>query len=199
MTAAPEPATIPTITTTRTPTIRLRTFISQVSASQRLRLITLFHAGYRTNNRLLDLPALDALDQDGQTKHGFDHRTALIVCGIIADNAWNGYFTRTRAGARIMLDDEPVLMEAEYYFHAPRPSRHHVDPGQQEQEEGQQQEQRRHEGGEDGQDEYRYPVVPSFKHWRFPHSCLPPGWPQSSPEGTDGAMAMQAVSISSAS
>ncbi|TIA35912.1 hypothetical protein D6C78_05798 [Aureobasidium pullulans] len=108
-------------------------------------------------------------------------------------------FHETSRGRTHHARYEPVLMEAEYYFHVPRPSRHHSDPGQQEQEEDQQQEQRRHEGGQDGQDEYRYPVVPSFKHWRFPHSCLPPSWPQSPSEGTDGAMAMQAVSISSAS
>ncbi|THW72806.1 hypothetical protein D6D18_10321 [Aureobasidium pullulans] len=72
-------------------------------------------ASYRTNSRLLDFPALDALDQYGQTKHDFEHRTASIVCGIIANNAWNGYLTRTRAGARTMLDDELVFMEADHH------------------------------------------------------------------------------------
>jgi hypothetical protein len=124
------------------------------------------------------LPSLDVSGQDGQIKTGLNHRIASTVCGIIAGNVWDGFFTRTRKGASISLDDEPVLVNFEYYFHVPRPSRHYQEQqqdGQEQQEEGEQDEQ-----AEYGGSPYMYPVVPAFEHWRFPHDHLPPGWPASS-------------------
>ncbi len=68
------------------------------------------HPGYQNdNNRLLTLPAYD--DPEG----GFDLETAKTICGILADNRWDGFFTQD-------LDGPPVHVleaSAEYYFILP--------------------------------------------------------------------------------
>ncbi|KAI9760551.1 MAG: hypothetical protein M1840_002389 [Geoglossum simile] len=117
--------------------------------------ISFRHPGYKSPyDLLLKLSAFD------HPLGGLHYRTALVACGIVAGNVWDGYFTETRDGSRITLDDDQMLMGAEYYFHIPYPS-----------------------GSVSAMDEnspagsyYRYPVVPNFQEWPFPHHNLPPGW-----------------------
>jgi hypothetical protein len=120
----------------------------------RPRRIFFHHPAYEYQ-RLLDLPALDGNEMIG---FGIHHATALMICGIIAGNVWDGWFTLDRGvGPRVTLDIDGLLTEQEYWFHVPRPIH-----------------------GEDDErrslEPYKYPVVPSFWHWRFPHNNPPPGW-----------------------
>ncbi|KAI9767866.1 MAG: hypothetical protein M1840_005359 [Geoglossum simile] len=85
------------------------------------------------------------------TNGGIHHRTALTACGVLANNAWNGYFTETRDGARIA---DGRAESTQLLFSRPRPRRKlHSNPMP-----------------------YRYPIVPTFADWRFPHENLPPDW-----------------------
>ena len=68
-------------------------------------------------NVLLDLKAYD--HPDG----GLHHETARIACGIIAGNAWNGYFSETAGGQRLDLGPDGILMVGkDYFFHIPHPA-----------------------------------------------------------------------------
>ncbi|KAI9764044.1 MAG: hypothetical protein M1840_008920 [Geoglossum simile] len=91
------------------------------------------------------------------TSGGIHHRTALTACGVLANNAWNGYFTETRDGARIADGDDDVLRARTYYFHVPDPDESSIS-------------------GSSNPVPYRYPIVPTFADWRFPHENLPPDW-----------------------
>ena len=68
---------------------------------------------------------------------------------------FNGYLTEAINGPAIDATNfASVLLQDEYYFHVPHPddSRERPDP------------------------HYKYPVVPTFHHWRFPHNRLPLIW-----------------------
>jgi hypothetical protein len=82
---------------------------------------------------------------------GLDTMFVLIACGIVAGNRWDGFLSRTRQGDdRVDLASTPELEEEEYFFHLPN------DTGPESNE--------------------PYPIVPNFKHWRFPHYGLPTHW-----------------------
>jgi hypothetical protein len=69
-----------------------------------------------SQNVLLSLQAYD--HPDG----GLHHGTALTACGIVAGNAWNGYFSETSGGAPLTLGrDELLVVGKDYYFHVPHP------------------------------------------------------------------------------
>lgn len=96
------------------------------------------------------------------TLYGFDHDhgglhvgTALIACGIVSGNRWDGYLTETRRGPPLQMDPEEILKKNDYYFHVPGPEE---------------------DSGPGTEQPYRYPVWPSFRHWLFPHDDLPPLW-----------------------
>jgi len=112
--------------------------------------IIFHHPAYRST-RLIDLPAFDGND----ACPGLHHGTALLICGIVAGNQFDGWLSRTRDGKRLKLGSDDLLPVGEYYFHVPCPG----DTGTEEQ-----------------QAPYRYPVVPTFRHWAFPHDNLPPAW-----------------------
>ncbi|KAN0069069.1 hypothetical protein V8E54_012698 [Elaphomyces granulatus] len=77
---------------------------------------------------------------------GLHYGTAILACALIAGNAWNGFFTETVNGPMIMMGNDQLLREENYYFHVPSSGK---EP---------------------------YPIYPSFEHWRFPHNNLPPSW-----------------------
>lgn len=93
-------------------------------------------------NTLLRLQATDS-----SPGGGLHHETARIACAIIACNAWDGYFSRTRDGPQVAEDPDDVLKEKIYYFQVPTPGS--PEP---------------------------YPICPSFYDWQFPHGDLPPSW-----------------------
>lgn len=107
--------------------------------------IGIHHPAYRSSC-LIDLSAFNAAGG------GIHHGTALLICGILAGNAWNGWLTEERLGPRLRVSLESVLTGELYYFHLPNPSQ------EQEQEQEQQ-----HEPNQ--QQPYKYPIVPSFQHW----------------------------------
>lgn len=98
------------------------------------------HPGYANpTDILLRLPRLDA--------GGVHHRTALLACQIVADNAFDGYLTTDREGQdRVKTALDGVLRAESYWFVAP--------------------------GQEAEAEEAVYPVVPRFEDWRFPHNQM---------------------------
>ena len=79
---------------------------------------------------------------------GLHYGTALVACGLVTGNSWNGYFTLDRNCPRLALSDDEVLLGKTYYFHIPSSTPNPFD----------------------------YAVTPSFEHWSFPHDNLPPTW-----------------------
>ena len=112
--------------------------------------VTFHHPAYDSTH-LFEVPAFD------NPGGGIHHGTALLLCSIIADSVWDGWLTETRNGQKLDLDAESLLTGRDYFFHVPRPIQEDLDI-------------------EDSQLPYKYPVVPSFQHWRFPHDNPPPGW-----------------------
>ncbi|KAL9595273.1 MAG: hypothetical protein Q9219_006549 [cf. Caloplaca sp. 3 TL-2023] len=106
--------------------------------------VTICHPGYHeAADILISFAAFDG-------KHGgICHNTALIACGIIAGNFWDGCFTKDAIGEEVVTSSscDGVLPPGTYYFQLPTFS---VDQP--------------------------YPIVPIFRHWRFPHQNLPPSW-----------------------
>lgn len=112
--------------------------------------ITFRHPAYPSfKNVLLRLPALD------HPRGGIHHETARIACAIIAGNRWDGYFTDAIDGPRVEIPSHGVLQKSNYYFHIPSPA----------------------SNPEASDSEFfRYPVVPCFREWKFPHNDLPSSW-----------------------
>ncbi|KAF1812193.1 hypothetical protein P152DRAFT_27841, partial [Eremomyces bilateralis CBS 781.70] len=76
------------------------------------------------------------------------HETARIACAIIANCTWEGFLTETRKGRRIAAEADSLLTLKNYYFRIK----------------------------EDPDDDPKYPIIPSFAHFQFPHDNLPPCW-----------------------
>lgn len=161
--------------------IQFRSFCPHSRLTRPSHRVTILHPGYTSKNRLLELLALDMMGENGQSGAGIHHGTALLICGIIAGNVWDGWFTVGRTGARVDMSREGVLTGQEYYFHVPQPE---IGIGNS-------------EGNNavasvsigagtgaavarQGQERppYQYPIVPSFQHWQFPHDNMPPDWPR---------------------
>ena len=74
-------------------------------------IVRLRHPGYSDKeNVLLVLPALD------HPEGGIHHETARIACAIVANNSWEGYFTMTKSGERVMDGPDGILRGEDYYF-----------------------------------------------------------------------------------
>ena len=72
------------------------------------------HPAYTNNcNTFLVLAAFD--HSDG----GLHYNTALIACGIIAGNRWDGYFTAARDGPRVSLGEDDLIPHGQLYFYLP--------------------------------------------------------------------------------
>lgn len=174
--ASPSRTAIPT--PTRPPAATTR----QAEVRPRLHLR---HPGYgdSPDNILLTLPAVDNFD-DGrtstQTRAGLHHRTLLTAGAIIADNAFErAYLTRDQAGTqRVQVPLDGMLEPGDYWLqldeNEPRcqentdtppirsmpPPPQPIDPPT----------------VCPPPPLLPYPVVPSFRDWRFPHDALPPQW-----------------------
>jgi hypothetical protein len=90
---------------------------------------------------------LDLLAPD-HPRGGLHHLTALTACGIVTGDNWESWFTETKDGLKVELGCDVLLLKSDYYFHLMSSSTSQ-DP---------------------------YPVVPSFREWKFPHSRLPKSW-----------------------
>lgn len=131
--------------------------------------VAFFHPAYPDlAPPLLTLAAVDVA-RDGLI--GIDFDTAKVACGIVACNRWDdgAYFAvkRRRVGedqnhqnstlwTKIERPADGVLRNDTTYYFI-------VD-----------------------KPDHRYPVVPSFDHWRFPHDALPPLWAKLSIPEVDG-------------
>ncbi|GAB1311800.1 hypothetical protein MFIFM68171_02010 [Madurella fahalii] len=100
-----------------------------------------------------DLLRLSALD-DGD---GIQYDIALTSCCIVTGNTFATGWLATRVSSsdgngphfhRVGRPDDGILRDRKYYFCV----------------------------GEHDPMTYKYPVVPSFDHWRFPHGNLPSPW-----------------------
>ncbi len=116
------------------------------------------HPGYPDDfgqNVLLRLRAYD------DTRGGLDLRTALIVCGILAGNRWDGYLTTARDDNESGLNtahvgDDDLLLHDEYYFYIPNHPK----------------------------DAAPYTIYRSFRDWSFPHNNFPQPFGQDAPTHT---------------
>ncbi|KAL8281668.1 hypothetical protein RB600_005210 [Gaeumannomyces tritici] len=93
---------------------------------------------------------LGAWDEDEDGNNGLDYDTALVACGIIANNAFaSGRLAVKNDGAfqTVLRPPNNLLRAATYYFCI----------------------------GDNDPSSNKYPVVPSFDHWRFPPT-LPSPW-----------------------
>ena len=119
------------------------------------------HPAYPTSAPpLLVLPAVDG----GRLGVGIHYRTAIVACGVIAGNRFrDAWFGQRRTcstrdddhddASPFQRCDEPldgILRDDEYYFFVDNDNKQNH--------------------------EYKYPVVPSFDHWRFPHDNIPEPW-----------------------
>ncbi|THY15396.1 hypothetical protein D6D01_07908 [Aureobasidium pullulans] len=107
--------------------------------------VTFKHPGYPdqfSQNILLTLHAFD------DVRGGLHCGTAHIVCAIVACNAWDRYFSRTRDGSdRLNLQHDDLILDKVLYFYVPS-------------------------------SDAKYPMYPDFANWAFPHDDLPPSWPR---------------------
>ncbi|KAH7132824.1 hypothetical protein EDB81DRAFT_659702 [Dactylonectria macrodidyma] len=89
---------------------------------------------------------------DGDDGDGVDLEVALVACGIITGNTWHtGYIAEMddAGGTYIKVDQytTDLLRQPTYYYFV-----------------------------DSQRPDYKYPVIPSFHHWRFPHGDLPRVW-----------------------
>ncbi|RWA04582.1 hypothetical protein EKO27_g10528 [Xylaria grammica] len=96
-----------------------------------------------------------------QNQHiwGVDYETALVACGILANNRWDGYFTSADSGKRVE-NTTRLLVEPRYFFNVPSADSGHLS----------------------NDTSNNYAVIRDFASWRFPHGDLPPLWRFSVPE-----------------
>ncbi|KAI4173591.1 MAG: hypothetical protein LQ348_006533 [Seirophora lacunosa] len=157
--------------------------LSQFPASPRR--INFLHPAYeRSQNVLFHMLAFDSPDG------GLHHATARIACAIVAGNRWDGFFARNPTGPAIDASDDDLLKDSEYYFIIPGmvcfPSLVVYWSGI--------------TSSADGT--YRsgpqsiYPIVPGFRHWKFPHRNLPQIWNEVDIRGSsDGRTGSDAVLV----
>ncbi|KAH8675215.1 hypothetical protein BGZ61DRAFT_555119 [Ilyonectria robusta] len=111
--------------------------------------IRIFHPFYADSSFNPDFDILIAFQ--GFDDGGIHYDTAHTACAILADNQWDGYFSRDIHGKIKVHPADGVLRDPSYYFCLPSSSNPSADP---------------------------YPVIPRFEDWRFPHNNLPPLWMQ---------------------
>lgn len=105
-------------------------------------------------NLFLQLYAWDSDRKSGNatSTKGLHFRTSFLACALIACDAWDGYISSDREGRAKIVPSTPddILPAGTYYFHVPDPN---PDPSP-------------------SAEPYRYPVYPSFDHWKFPHGQM---------------------------
>ncbi|KAL9124002.1 MAG: hypothetical protein Q9217_006625 [Psora testacea] len=79
---------------------------------------------FDTSNVLLSLATYDTKKYEEQgmpsERAGVDYGTALIACGIVAGNVWDGWLSETKDGKRLEMQKDDILTGRAYYFHHPR-------------------------------------------------------------------------------
>jgi hypothetical protein len=130
--------------------------LSSFGGGRREHTVTFKHPGYPDQfgqNILLTLHAFD------HVRGGLHYGTAHIACAMVACNAWDGYFSRTRDSSdRLNLQHNDLIFDKVLYFHVPSSGA-------------------------------KYPVYPDFANWAFPHDNLPPNWPRAPASDDDDALA----------
>jgi hypothetical protein len=82
------------------------------------KFVNFCHPGYPSDSQIfLSLPAFDR--RDAVSLPGVHHGTALVACGVLAGNRWDGYFTRTIGGPAIEECDDDIIVVGSYYFYLP--------------------------------------------------------------------------------
>jgi HNH endonuclease len=128
--------------------------------------VSFYHPAYQDDAPFLTLPALDG------PAGGIHYDTARIACGVIANNRWDGYFSRERVKTSAVVGILPdgIIPPGDYYFHLAEPA----------------------EGKSSAHAASRldtdisvqaadhpilpYPVATRFCDWQFPHNNLPDQW-----------------------
>ncbi|KAH8754170.1 hypothetical protein F5883DRAFT_574014 [Diaporthe sp. PMI_573] len=151
--------------------------VSPLSVTGRARLnrVCIRHPGYKSdpNNILLNLPAVDSYRHgdpaNPQIRRGLHHRTVLTAGAIIANNAFNrAFLTHDQAGnERVAAGLDGILVPGDYWLHLEHEEAARGPPPP-----------RRGSSASSphSQTPAPYPVVPSFRDWRFPHGQLPSEW-----------------------
>lgn len=112
--------------------------------------ICIHHPAYESSS-LVEIPAFDG----GEDCPGLHYGTVILICGILTDNRFDGMLSDKPDGDPLRLGNDDLLPEGKYYFLIPWP-----DVGTLLENHG----------------PYKYPVVPTFRDWVFPHNNLPPEW-----------------------
>ena len=113
----------------------------------------------------------------GVTSRGLYAQFVLDACGIITGNRWDGWLSTSKdAALAVVATIQPtsILQGSSYYFHLPPLSNDSVD----------------------GCANAPYPVIPTFREWRFPHDQLPESWNRLVVTNLDPAVPAQSFSIS---
>ncbi|KAI1427090.1 hypothetical protein F5Y12DRAFT_738602 [Xylaria sp. FL1777] len=145
--------------------------------------IRIRHPGYKEfmgENILLELPTVDYIvEPSSQVRTcGLHHGTAIIACGIIANNAFNdAYLSYDAYGKKpVETSRDNMLKPGDYWLQLTGKEPPTDIPSNRE---------GTKDGTEDGTEpraadskEYKYPIVPSFRDWQFPHGKLPNEWQQ---------------------
>jgi hypothetical protein len=140
------------------------------------RTVQFYHPAYATPTAMLELLASDG------NGTGLLHRIALIACGIVACNRWDGYLSVHREPGNPIRDSYNALLPpTKYFYHIGDPSEHHHS---------------RSAGLGDGGAgsaavaAAKYPICPRFLDWSFPHANMPPTWPVERDSTRDGPVAL---------
>ncbi|KAI0435503.1 hypothetical protein F4803DRAFT_545372 [Xylaria telfairii] len=104
-----------------------------------------------------ELFRLPRYDSSPTSGNGVHYGTALVACQIVANNAFNGYLTTDQEGNHRVDLDLNHLLTELVYWF--------------------------HIPGSDA----KYPIVPSFRDWQFPHGQVPNNWQTPKDEHDDGA------------
>ncbi|KAK3299207.1 uncharacterized protein B0H64DRAFT_94405 [Chaetomium fimeti] len=139
--------------------------------------ISFLHPGYNEPvNVLFHMPRVDRVPSVAASNEplqfGVHHRTALAACQIVANNTFDGFLALEKTGAQRVDTSVPpdgILMASEYYFIVPSSpvstSNPSIRPSAA-------------SAGGFAHDIHKYPIVPSFSDWQFPHSRIPDFWPR---------------------
>ena len=126
-------------------------YSSAFNSSQNSIKIQFKHSVYsESENVLLSLNGFDEFKRkaDATSEVGLHHGTVLIACGIVACNAFDGYFSKEKGGQKLEQGQIEYLTDSTYYFNVPTATNEtHV-----------------------------YPICPSFKNWAFPHDNFSNLW-----------------------
>lgn len=118
--------------------------------------VSIRHPVYNSVNTLLEL---DAVDTDEQGRHSVLFAVAHTSAAVVANNEFGGWLSTTKKGdeGQVQLAAGDLLAPGVYYFHVSNSDKVRA--------------------ASDAPNLSPYPVVPSFRHWRFPPQ-LPDCWMQ---------------------